>query len=110
MPKTTHNYDPEFRGNAVNLLLSSGRPLKRVAEELGVTANSLRTWRDRAGGGGTEAAPAKREGRGEAPAPGVGVAAEIRRLQKEVEYLKRQREILKKAMGILSEEPRSGMP
>lgn len=36
-------------------------------------------------------------------------AAEIRRLQREVEYLRRQREILKKAMSILSEEPQSGM-
>src|SRR5690606_31878774 len=110
MPKTTQNYDPEFRRNAVNLLLSSGRPLNRVAEELGITANSLRTWRDRAiagGGGGAEAAPGKPEGRSEAPGGG---AAEIRRLQKEVEYLKRQREILKKAMGILSEDSRNGMP
>jgi hypothetical protein len=35
--------------------------------------------------------------------------AEIRRLQKENEYLKRQREILKKAMSILGEEPNPGM-
>ena len=33
----------------------------------------------------------------------------IRQLQKENEYLKRQREILKKAMSILGEEPHSGM-
>ena len=33
----------------------------------------------------------------------------IRQLQKENEYLKRQREILKKAMSILGEEPSSGM-
>ena len=35
--------------------------------------------------------------------------AEIRRLQRENEYLRRQREILKKAMSILSEVPQSGM-
>jgi hypothetical protein len=35
--------------------------------------------------------------------------AEIRRLQKENEYLKRQREILNKAMSILGEEPNPGM-
>jgi cell division protein FtsB len=33
----------------------------------------------------------------------------IRQQQKEIEYLKRQREILKKAMSILGEEPNSGM-
>ena len=52
MPSTHRIYDKEFRQDAVNLLLSSGRPLKRVAAELGVTANSLRTWRDRALGKG----------------------------------------------------------
>jgi transposase-like protein len=40
----------------------------------------------------------------------VEPAAEIRRLQRENEYLRRQREILKKAMSILSEVPQSGMP
>jgi hypothetical protein len=33
----------------------------------------------------------------------------IQQLQKENEYLKRQREILKKAMSILGEEPNLGM-
>jgi hypothetical protein len=33
----------------------------------------------------------------------------IRQQQREIEYLKRQREILKKAMSILGEEPQSGM-
>ena len=84
MPKTHPNYDSGFRQEAVNLLISSQRPLKAVAAELGVSANSLRTL--------------------------VEPAAEIRRLQRENEYLRRQREILKKAMSILSEVPLSGMP
>ena len=36
------------------------------------------------------------------------MVAEIKRQQKEIEYLKRQREILKKAMSILGEEPNPG--
>jgi transposase-like protein len=67
MPKTHPTYDSGFRQEAVNLLISSQRPLKAVAAELGVSANSLSTWRDRA------------------------PAAEIRRLQRENEYLRRQR-------------------
>jgi cell division protein FtsB len=35
--------------------------------------------------------------------------AEIKRQQKEIEYLRQQREILKKAMSILGEEPNTGM-
>ena len=64
MPSTHRTYDKDFRQEAVNLLLSSGRPLKRVAAELGVTANSLRTWRDRAFGKGRVAQAASAEPKG----------------------------------------------
>jgi len=109
MPKTHANYDKDFRQEAVNLLLSSGRPLKRVAAELGVSANSLRTWRDRAFGNGGGAQAASAEPKGRSAAPVADLAGVIRRLQRENEYLRRQREILKKAMSILSEDPQSSM-
>lgn len=97
-------YTEEFRSNAVELLHTSGRPLKRIAAELGVSAESLRAWRNRAiSRGGAAQAAGRSEG---APAD---PAAEIRRLQREVDYLRRQREILKKAVSILSEDPQSGM-
>lgn len=44
MPKTHRAYEPAFRQQAVDLLLQSGRPLDTVAAELGVSANTLRTW------------------------------------------------------------------
>ena len=75
----------------------------------GVTANSLRTWRDRALGKGRVAQAGSAEPKGRSEASLTDPAGEIRRLQREVEYLRRQREILKKAMSILSEEPQSGM-
>jgi transposase len=69
MPRTDRIYDRDFRQEAVNLLLSSGRPLKRVAVELGISANSLRSWRDRARGNGrgAEAVSPQAKGRSEAP-------------------------------------------
>ena len=109
MPKTRPNYDADFRQEAVDLLLSSGRPLKRVAAELGLSANSLRTWRDRALSNGRVAQAASPQAKGRSAAPITDAATEIRRLQRENEYLRRQREILKKAMSILSEDPQSGM-
>jgi transposase len=109
MPRTHRSYGRDFRQEAVNLLLSSGRPLKRVAAELGISANSLRSWRDRALGQGRAAEAASAEPKGHSPAPLADAAGEIRRLQREVEYLRRQREILKKALSILGEEPQSGM-
>jgi transposase len=99
----------EFRQKAVDLLLSSGRPLKQVAAELGISANSLRTWRDRALGNGHVAQAAAAQPLGRSEVPVANAAEEIRRLQREVDYLRRQREILKKAMSILSEDPQSSM-
>jgi transposase len=85
----------------VDLLLSSGRPLKQLARELGINAYTLRQWRD------------KRVGRaGEATPDGAGTESteqELRRLRREVAYLQRQRDILKKAMSILGEDPHLGM-
>ena len=114
MPKPHRNYDEEFRRSAVDLLLSSGRPLKRVADELGVAANSLRSWRDKLLGKGRVAETGElrvsgASGRSGAPLAVADPAAEIRRLQRENEYLRRQREILKKAASILAEDPQLGM-
>jgi transposase-like protein len=109
MPRTHRTYDNGFRQEAVNLLLSSARPLKRVAAELGISANSLRSWRDLALGKGRAAQADAAKPPGRSAAPLADAAGEIRRLQRENEYLRRQREILKKAMSILSEDPPSSM-
>jgi transposase len=109
MPRIHRIYDSGFRQEAVNLLLSSGRTLKQVAAELGVSANSLRSWRYRALGKGHVAQGAAAQPQGRSEVPLADAAGEIRRLQRENEYLRRQREILKKAMSILSEDPPSGM-
>jgi transposase len=107
MPKRI--YTNEFRQECVNLLLSSGRGVKKVAAELGISPNALRTWRDRALSHGRAAQAASPQAKGRSEAPVADAAAEIRRLQRENDYLRRQREILKKAMSILSEDPQSGM-
>ena len=44
MPRTRPPYPPEFRRQAVELI-RSGTPLKQVAEELGVSEQTLRNWR-----------------------------------------------------------------
>jgi hypothetical protein len=51
-------------------------------------------------------APAKLDGSPQEPEE---LVATIKQQQKEIEYLRRQREILKKAMSILGEEPNPGM-
>ncbi len=91
----TKKYDEAFRQDAVRLL-AAGRPLKQLAAELGVCAVTLRTWRDRL-------APVEKV---QAPPQTLESAQlEVRRLQREVADLRRQREILKKTLGILAEPP-----
>ncbi len=110
MPKTHPTYDAPFRQGAIDLLLSSGRPLKRVAADLGVSANALRTWRDLALGKGRGAPAQAAQPPGRSEALFADPAAEIlAACNKENEYLRRQREILKKARSILSEDPASSL-
>jgi transposase-like protein len=94
-------YDEQFKADAVELLLSGGRDLKPLARELGVCAQTLRSWRDDYLG------KMKVE-------PGQRSPAEIhqdnQRLRRENEVLQRQRDILKKALGILSEQSPRDMP
>jgi len=109
MSKRGRTYTEEFRRDAVDLLLSSGKPAAQVARELDVNVNSLRTWRDRflnQSGGGSRDAVGGGAGAG---ASVEELADEIKRLKKENEYLRRQREILKKAASILSEDPQISM-
>lgn len=109
MPKTRPTYTPEFGADAVDLLRTSSKPLSQVARELGVSGNSLRGWRkDLFGGSGAQGRGAV----GDKPLGGASaeeVFAENQRLRQEVPYLKRQREILKKAASILAEDPQLGM-
>jgi len=101
--KVQKRYEEEFKRQAVDLVIHSGKTQAQIARELGVSEYSLTLWkRDYLGRVG----PAQIDGEQMSPEQ---MLEKIRQLQKENEYLKRQREILKKAMSILGEEPHSGM-
>lgn len=44
MTTRRQNYDAAFREEAVRLVLSSDRPVKQVAEEIGVKESTLGNW------------------------------------------------------------------
>jgi transposase len=98
-------YTEEFKRQAVELMIHSGRSIVQLGRELGVSEASLYLWRKRYGVG-SKAAPASQLSRSASPEE---LLAENRRLHKELEIVQRQRDILKKAMSILGEEPSSGM-
>jgi transposase-like protein len=97
-------FDQTFKDQAVELMMESGRPLGVVARELGVSTTSLRAWKKR-----YLARMGTPEGSRQKLTPET-LEEETRRLRQEVSYLQRQRDILKKACGILSETPPRGMP
>jgi transposase len=99
MNKPQKRYDAQFKRDAVELLLTSGKPLKRLADELGVCDVTLRSWRNRHL---AKAEPIESDGKKVSAAQ---LANELRRVQKELQTANRRNEILKKALGILSEEP-----
>ena len=98
--KFARRYDREFKENAV-ALVTAGKTITEVARDLGVSHWSLTRWVHLA-----------REGKEQSQ---VGTVAmenaehrEMRRLRQENDYLRRQRDILKKALGIVSAEMPSG--
>ena len=100
--EATHRpYDEAFKRAAV-ARWQSGVPARRVAEGLGITTESLRTWRRQLGG--THAKPATAtEGKRPAVAPSAQeLAAEVRRLRAQLQSVTNQRDILKKAVGIFA--------
>lgn len=99
MKKPIKRYDATFKRDAVELLLTSGKPLKALAVELGVCAVTLRDWRDR------HLAQTQPIETGGQKLSAQQLALELRRVQKELAVAHRRNEILKKAMGILSQEP-----
>jgi transposase len=81
-----------FRRETVQLLETSGKAVSELAGELGISQKSLYRWRrqyDMASPASTSAQPDERD-------------AEIKRLRRELEIMRQERDILKKAISIFS--------
>jgi transposase len=76
----------------------SGKPCRQIAAELGVDQQTLSKWKKEF----TRDAPVQVAGTLEA------LQAENRRLQRELQRVSVQRDILKKTLGIISEVPDNG--
>ena len=97
-------YNEAFKQEAVRLWRSSGVGAKQTAEQLGISEQNLYDWGQRA------LRPTRVVGAGGAHAGEEDLAAENERLKRELARMTEQRDILKKAAGILSEPSPSGMP
>jgi len=84
----------EYKEQAVELVISSGRSIGSVAKELGLRDSVLRRWVELRGAGREPTAAARRPTT-QATLPSADHAAEIARLQRENERLRMERDILK---------------
>jgi transposase len=100
---TPRQYDDTFKMEAVRLWRSSGKSAEATARDLGISAFNLYKW-------GREGAVPRAAGALRPPESKEELQAEVARLQRELARVTDQRDILKKAAGILSEPSPSGMP
>ncbi len=92
--KARKKFDRQFKIDAVNLVINGDRSVKEVAESLGIGSAVLYRWVRTLNKDQSEAFPGKgRLGPQE---------EEIRRLRRELEQAKQDREILKKALEFFS--------
>jgi transposase len=87
-------YDEEFKRNAVELLEAGGRTAVQLSQELGVSDCSLGKWKRKYG---QQSCGALKGSEAE--------QSRIMELERELAAVSRQRDILKKALAILGQEP-----
>jgi transposase len=89
-------YSPQFRDDAVARVLSSDRPLRQVARELGVNHETLRTW--------VNAARHTRAALAGGTALSSDERAELHHLRGRVVELEQEKEILRRAAQYFAKE------
>jgi len=92
--KKRKKYDRQFKIDAVNLVVNGERSVSEVARDLGIEANMLHRWKQKLTTKGSESFP----GKGRLSSQ----EEELRRLRRELEQAKEDREILKKALVFFS--------
>ncbi len=92
-------YSKEFKLEAVRLLERGDKPAADLARELGVRRNQLYRWKEQLEGRGEEAFPGSVRRANDKD-------AEIARLKKELERVKEERDILKKAAKYFASDSR----
>ncbi len=99
METKRRQYSEEFKKEAVEYSLTSGKVVEEVARDLGISPHNLKRWRT------------QYRKHGERAFPGHGKEnltlqeAENRRLKKELADTQIERDILKKALAIFTKKP-----
>lgn len=96
--KRNRNYDAEFKQEVLRMVETSDKPIAELERELGLTKGLIRKWQER-----YQVKPESREAERSVASE---AEAEIRRLKRELEITRQERDILKKAVAVFSRETR----
>lgn len=87
MGSTRRRYTQEYKAEAVELVINSGRPIAEVARNLGINEGTLGNWLNKA----------KRDGTVTEKPLSVSERAEFEETKKQLQRVKMERDFLKKA-------------
>lgn len=92
--RDVRRYDDEFKKEAMALVRTSNKSASEVADDLGINVNNIYYW-------------LKREDKiNSKNAVSLDESKELERIKKELEDVKLERDILKKAVAIFSKQPK----
>ena len=94
MGSTRRKFTAEYKAEAVELAINSGRPIAEIARDLGINEGTLGNW----------VKMAKKRGDIKEEPLGIDERARLKELEEEVRRLKMEREILKKAAAWFAKE------
>jgi transposase-like protein len=90
------SFSPEYRDEAVKMVIETSRPIARVAKELGINEGTLGNW----------VAAYRRDHAGEEPPLALSERARLRELERETRELKMENDFLKKAAAYFARDHR----
>jgi transposase-like protein len=96
LPRPKRNFSPEYREEAVKLVIETSRPVAQVAKEIGVHEGTLRNWVN----------AYRRDHVGDEPPLTMTDRARLAQLEREARELRMENEFLKKAAAYFAKDHR----
>jgi len=96
MARNRRTFSPEFREDAVKLVIDSSRPIAQVARELGIGEATLGNWVNRY----------RRDHAGEEPPLDVSDRARLREVERQLREVRMENEFLEKIASYFAQDHR----